>query len=161
MASLEEILRSRDERASRQRELKDSFTGKALLSLTVIVPGPEKRTETSLNVAAAAVSAIRDAFHIVHEELRDLSTGYEAFFIVPGDDYDAKRKAVEIEETHPFGRLFDIDVIGQEGPLSRKDVGAEERRCLICGKTARECMRLRTHSPEELTEAVRRIVTRR
>ena len=111
MISLNQLLESRDARAQHQKDLLGSFPGKSLLCLTVQLPGPEKRNEQSLVIAKAGVSAIRQAFQPDYEELRDLETGYEGYFLVSLPALDAKRKAVELEDNHPLGRLMDIDVL--------------------------------------------------
>jgi len=125
----------------------------SLLCLTVIMPGPEKRSRNSLLVAQAAVSAMLDRFGAMrpHVEVRDLSTGFEAYFLLPMEPDQAKREACAIEDTHPLGRLFDIDVILPSGePLSRESIGAQPRRCLLCEHEARWCMRNHTHTHAEL-----------
>ena len=65
-----------------------------------------------------------------------------------------KRAAVALEDSHPLGRLFDLDVIGPDGPLSRTEIGAPERRCLLCDRPARLCMRGHRHSYQELLAAI-------
>ena len=149
--TLEDLLASRDARVAHQAELLGEYPGKALLCLTVMPPGPVKRSAMSLKIAAAAVEAVRGKFSPVFEELRDLETGYEGYFVVDLDSLDAKKVAVRLEETHPLGRLFDLDVI-VDGPcpLGREAMGLEPRKCIICGRPVRECMRERTHTTEEL-----------
>ena len=207
--TLEEILNSREARVARQRELLEANPGLSLLSLTVQPPGSVKRTELSLAVAAAGVRAVREAFPVEFEELCDLETGYEAFFLVNMDPLDAKRLACHVEDTHPLGRLMDIDVIvlnsipdssaasatpgslrfapfpgkcspgealtalchpeptpchpeRSEGsvplPIGREELGLEPRKCLLCDRPARECMRARTHSVDELLEKIQTLV---
>ena len=111
MISLNQLLESRDARAQHQKDLLGRFPGKSLLCLTVQLPGPEKRNQQSLAIAKAGVSAIRQAFQPDYEELRDLETGYEGYFLVSIPAFEAKRKAVELEDNHPLGRLMDIDVL--------------------------------------------------
>ena len=111
MISLNQLLESRDARAQHQKDLLGSFPGKSLLCFTVQLPGPEKRNHQSLAIAKAGVSAIRQTFQPDYEELRDLETGYEGYFLVSLPADDAKRKAVDIEDNHPLGRLMDIDVL--------------------------------------------------
>ena len=89
---------------------------------------------------------------------RDLNTGYEAYLITPLPLLEAKRVAVEIEDTHPLGRLFDIDVIDKQGiPVSRDRVGGQPRRCLVCDHEARYCMRMRWHTQEEIWARIRQM----
>ena len=88
----------------------------------------------------------------------DLNTGYEAYLITPLPLLEAKRVAVEIEDTHPLGRLFDIDVIDKQGiPVSRDRVGGQPRRCLVCDHEARYCMRMRWHTQEEIWARIKQM----
>ena len=182
--TLEQLLASRDARVAHQARLLGEYPGKALLCLTVMLPGPVKRSHLSLKIASAAVEAVRRAFSPVFEELRDLETGYEGYFIVDMDPLEAKKLAVHLEETHPLGRLFDLDVIlslkkavfsdgdADSGasslkkavfadgvrPLGREELGLEPRTCIICGRPVRECMRTRKHSTEELLSRIEVII---
>ena len=162
--SLTELLAARDNRAARQRELLAAWPERTLLSLTVVLPGAVKRDERSLRVGEAGVAAVRETLQPLYEEIRDLRTGFEAFFIVAADRLAAKRLTCRIEDTHPWGRLMDIDVLEADGesvrPISRTAVGLPERRCLLCDRPARECMRARTHSPEALQAALDAILSK-
>ena len=159
MITLQELLDSRDRRARRQGELLSQFPGRALLCLTVQLPGPEKRNALSLEIARAGVEAIEKRFNPVFRETNDLETGFEGFFIVDGQPLEVKRAAAELEDTHPLGRLMDLDVIGPEGPIGRADIGLQERRCLICEKPARYCMRAGSHTHEELMAKIKQLVS--
>ena len=155
---------SRDARVERQRELLSAHPGFSLICLTVQPPGPVKRNGQSLVVAEAGVKAIRESFRVEFEELRDLETGYEGFFMTALSPSEAKRIACHIEDTHPLGRLMDLDVIiccpagNMPHPLGREELGLEPRKCLLCDRPARECMRTRIHTTEELLEKYKEIV---
>ena len=89
----------------------------------------------------------------------DLETGYEAYLITPMPLLEAKRIAVNIEDTHPLGRLFDIDIINADGvPVSRDAIGEKPRRCLVCDHEARYCMRMRWHTQEEIWTKINEMV---
>ena len=89
---------------------------------------------------------------------RVLNTGYEAYLITPLPLLEAERVAVDIEDTHPLGRLFDIDVIDAQGiPVSRDRVGGQPRRCLVCDHEARYCMRMRWHTQEEIWARIKQM----
>ena len=162
MITLEQLLLSRDRRASRQRSLLEQYPSGALLCLTVQLPGNEKRSPLSLKIASVAACAVRAAFEVKHEELYDFETGYEGYFVVDVGPESAKTVAVELEESHPLGRLWDLDVIVPDGggvrPLSRPELGFPERRCLICEKPARYCIRARAHSSAELVGRMKEMV---
>ena len=87
--------------------------------------------------------------------LRDLPTGYEAYLVTPLSNEEAKKETCRIEDTHPLGRLFDLDVIDADGvPMSRESMGLSPRKCLVCDNEARYCMRNRTHTMAELTAKI-------
>jgi holo-ACP synthase CitX len=120
--TLEQLLQSRDNRAKHQKDLLGEYPGRSLLCMTVQLPGPEKRNRMSLAIAKAGVQAIREAFEPTYEELKDLETGYEAYFLVDLPALETKKRACQIEDTHPLGRLMDIDVLTlpvSENPPSR------------------------------------------
>ena len=160
--TLEQLLASRDRRQQRQRELlADGDSGLTLLCLTVVMPGPQKRNELSLTVAQAAVTELLRQLlgSLVYHETADLPTGFEGYFLVRQPLADAKRLACRIEDTHPLGRLFDIDAIGSDGvPLDRQSIGLPSRRCLICGGDAHACMRNRTHPLPDLLHHIKLMV---
>ena len=176
--TLDELLASRDARHAMQQKLMAEHSGKTLVCLTVVMPGSVKRNQQSLTVARAAVKAMRKAYNISDDLLpetelltnelkietreclveRDLNTGYEAYLITPLPLLEAKRVAVDIEDTHPLGRLFDIDVIDAQGiPVSRDRVGGQPRRCLVCDHEARYCMRMRWHTQEEIWARIKQM----
>lgn len=159
MISLDELLAARDARHEKQLSLLREHPDQTLVCLTVIMPGSEKRNALSLAVANAAVGALRSAFPDSDIETCDLETGFEAYLLVPLSEIEAKRIAVRIEDTHPLGRLFDIDIINKDGtPLNRSAVDSAPRRCLLCGNEARLCMRLHSHTHEELTTRIQHLV---
>ena len=182
---MEELLRSRDVRVEHQRELLTRFPGASLICFTVILPGSVKRDVRSLKVAKAGVDALSQTFRndflkdktdktdmILYQEERDLATGFEAYLVVSMPPEQAKKLCCDIEDTHPLGRLMDIDVIVDSStspgmteelsvrPLGRADIGRPERRCLLCGKPARECMRAHAHTQEEIQSAINVILSK-
>ena len=185
MVTLNELLASRDSRHAMQQKLLAEHSGKTLVCLTVVMPGSVKRNQQSLIVAHAAVEQMirsyelgvrNDELGVMSYELgvrndelgvrfggrlieRDLETGYEAYLITDLPLLEAKRIAVQIEDTHPLGRLFDIDIIDKDGvPVSRDRVGSNPRRCLVCDREARYCMRMRWHTQEEIWERINAMV---
>ena len=160
--TLEQLLGARDARYARQLSLTEEWPDRTLVCLTVVLPGPVKRDTRSLKVAEAAVAAVREVLAPTYKELWDLETGYEGYFLVDGPLLDVKKACCEIENEHPYGRLMDLDVLERVGetvvPVSRDRVGEKPRRCLLCDRPARECMRAHTHTPSEISAAIDRIL---
>ena len=159
--TLDRLLQSREERHLHQMSLLQLYPGKTLVSMTVIMPGPVKRDSRSLTVARAGEDALKDAFRerILRMEARDLETGYECYLVTDIPQDDAKRICCGIEDTAPLGRLFDLDVIGEDGvPLGRSGFGFPPRRCLVCDREARYCMRNHTHTLEELFARIDKMI---
>ena len=138
MITLEQLLESRDRRAAHQRQLLDAQPGRVLLCLTVQLPGSVKRNQLSLAIARAGVDAVREAFKPEYEELLDLEAGYEGYFLVSLDPLEAKRRTCRLEDTHPLGRLMDIDVLRHARP-DRASPGfmASEKGTEICSASAK------------------------
>lgn len=156
--TLEQVLEARDHRAARQKAMLQEH-GLPLVSLTVVMPGSEKRNDASLFIAQEAVKAIEAEFDVVAAEKEDLPTGYEARYSIPMKALELKRATVAIEETHPLGRLFDIDVIDANGePISREQIGEEPRTCLVCGELSAACVRSRKHTVPEVLAVIEKMV---
>ncbi len=160
--TLDMLLAGRDARQARQRELMAANPELALVCLTVVMPGNIKRNEQSLTVAKAAVEALKHELddRLTYLEERDLPTGYEAFLLVSMSPSEAKKAACGIEESHPLGRLFDIDAFDREGiPVPRESVGLQPRLCMLCDNEARWCMRNGTHTHEELHNHINSLIS--
>lgn len=159
--TLEQLLAARDARYELQQQLRRDYPQATLIVLTVVLPGKVKRCDDSLTIARAAVEQVEKACagSVEHRLERDLETGFEAYWLVSHDQFDVKRLLVNIEEEHPLGRLFDLDVIGTDGaPLSRQCVGKPARRCLLCDNEARFCMRNKTHTYDEILQKIREMI---
>lgn len=158
--SLSEMLERRERRAARQAELLKNFHC-PLVSFSMNIPGPVK---TSPKIRAAfeqGKSALLEALSCqtvrinAQEEVHE-ATGDELLLSADAPAQELKALTTRIEEEHPLGRLFDMDVIGADGAkLSRSTF----RRCLVCGRQAQECARARAHPVAELQTAVERLLS--
>jgi holo-ACP synthase len=71
------------------------------------------------------------------------------------DPLEVKVRTVEIENSHPLGRLIDIDVFKPDGiALSRTELGLSQRKCYLCNDVAHNCVRSHKHSTEEIIEYI-------
>ena len=159
--TLDQLLASREHRHEKQMALLSAHPRHTLVCVTVVVPGPVKRNAHSLIIANAALTAVLECFRgtLADVEACDLQTGYEIYLLTSAGQQEAKRMACHIEDTHPLGRLMDIDVIERDGsPMSRAEVGQQPRRCLLCDNEARYCMRNHTHSQDELHKRIEEMI---
>mgnify|MGYP002624438672 CR=1 FL=1 len=159
--TLDKLLASRDRRVEMQQQLRENYPNSTLVCLTVIMPGNIKRNLSSLIVSQAAINAMLNRFegNIVDVISRDLETGFEAYLVTTLSQREAKLIACDIEDNHPLGRLFDIDILDNDGvPVKRETVGSSPRRCLMCDNEARYCMRNRTHTPQELNTKIQMMI---
>jgi holo-ACP synthase len=156
---LEDMLRAREQRAERQRAAVARF-GVPVVSATVVMPGPFKDTPLTRMVMDAASAEIvgllaRRDWTVLLEAPLSAPTGPEVLYAVRAEAPALKRDMVALEETHPLGRLWDLDVIAPEGgSISRRTLGLGPRRCLVCGAPAHECARAGRHPLPELMAAI-------
>ena len=149
--TLSEILAAREKRAARRRELMDCGNV-ALAQLTVNIPGNRKTSRMIRQIFLEGVSAIaRVAGMNKQLVLPDLLTGPEGYFLFSKTAVELKMSTLELEESHPLGRFWDIDIFFRPGrSLSRKELGFSGRRCYLCSRPAHECARSRAHSDGEI-----------
>ena len=155
--TLQEVLKAREDRVARQNEMLRA--GNPLISFTLNIPGPVKRYHLSTRAFDIGRREIenqlnRNQIKVKRFLLTDQITGKEGLWSVETDVLALKSLMVAIDEGHPIGRLFDIDVISAEGDkIERKSVGFKERKCLICENPVHMCAGRRVHRTEELVKA--------
>lgn len=131
-----------------------------VVSLTLVTPGPVKDTAEARYVFGLAVAAIRALLAgarlpVVDAEEQRLATGPEALFVVAAEPTALKRLLVGLEERHPLGRLWDIDVVDADGQgVGRGVLGLPARACLVCERPAHACARAQCHPLAELQRAI-------
>lgn len=159
--TLMEMLEAREARAVEQRRLLEEY-GKPVLSFTMNIPGPVKDTPLIRRGFAWGREALGCRIprgRILHRAVRMAATGCEALYVVDMDPAALKTIAVQIEDDTPLGRLFDMDVLDAQGNQLRRDgFGGRSRDCIVCGKTGRGCASRRSHTVEQLQQAVNGIL---
>ena len=161
--ALEQLLEAREYRAAHQKELIEKYK-LPLVSFTVNIPGPVKKTYESNIIFQEGCNALVKILKKAGSNLESFETnmpitGYEAYFVVKIDERTLKAYMLEIENEHPLGRLFDLDVIGSDGvPISREDFGHSKRKCLLCDEDAHSCCRSRRHPIDALTQKIQSMV---
>ena len=154
--SLEQLLDAREQRVARQKVALDQY-GKTILSLTLVFPGPIKDSPSLRFVFAEALVAIDTllvsrGWQVVGREYLSRPVGQEALLVVDCPAQSLKWGLVQLEDEHPLGRLWDMDVICPEQcrAVSRAQLLLAPRKCLVCGEAAHACARSRAHPLDEL-----------
>lgn len=155
--SLTEILASRDRREELRRKFLLSSPG-ALLQLGVNIPGSLKNSAAIKEIFTEGINLLTHTFkgRITDSHIaREWKTGPEGFLILDMEAERAKEICSTLEETHPLGRLWDVDLYRPSGTLvSRQDLSLPPRKCFLCDRPAHECSRSRTHDLDDLSEYI-------
>lgn len=164
--SLIEMLMARDERYDKQRELLESSADDALLVVTMNIPGDIKNSPVIEQVFNSAINQINQLIvqNLIHfQQTKSTKTGNEAYYLIRMEASELKGLMLEVETTHPQGRLFDLDVLYLDDKneivkISRSDYDIEPRKCFVCDQDAKGCARSRAHTTEEMKDAIAKLI---
>ena len=154
--SLMQMLQAREHRVQRQQQLQKQY-GKPLICFTMNIAGPEKYSKLigfGFRLGCARLEAALNAIPVLYRAREEAPTGCEGYYVCDADPKILKHITCKIEEADALGRLFDLDVITQEGKQTRP----VPRKCLLCGNHAMVCGRSRAHSVAQLQEKTRQIL---
>ena len=157
--SLKDMLNCRENRVELQTKYRLDFQ-KPLISFCMNIPGPIKTTTEIQRAFDAGCKEIektlqRASIKILHSTRLHKPTGDECILCTEGEATKIKALMSTIEDSHPLGRLFDMDVIDISGEkLSRTAF----RKCLICNAQAQVCARIRKHSIFEMQNKIEKIL---
>ena len=117
--TITDMMNCRDRRVSIQNELISKYD-KPVLSFCMNIPGPVKTNELIRKAFDSGKAELLKALSahnitILHTEEFHEPSGDELIMALDAPAEDIKTLATEIEESHPLGRLFDMDVIGTDG----------------------------------------------
>lgn len=154
--TLIDMLNCRERRANTQNHYLQEYEN-PIISFCMNIPGPIKTTPELYDVFQDGLNQIIQYLSdhnyalLARTEYHD-KTGDELILCIEcSDPQQLKDAMTEIEETHPFGRLFDIDVLNVKGEkLSRNTF----RKCFICDRQAQDCASSRRHSVEEMQKTI-------
>lgn len=161
--SLEALLAAKDNRAARQADWLARYQ-QPVISLTLVTPGAIKDSIRYRNTMGVALQACDQLFwqhrwKVLERKVWWLPTGAEALWCVAHPGVEIKACCVEMEQTHPLGRLWDVDVFSpRDGQIGRQSLDISTRRCLICDEPAHGCARSRRHPVEEVVARVERLI---
>lgn len=153
--TLKDLLDSREQRVWHQQELLKKYGG-VLISITLNIPGSVKDREEYRKVMDWGMEQLlKELGNVAFSEVKYLKTGTEGYISVQNmDAIELKKVAIKHENLLPKSRLLDIDVMTQNGGISRSALGVAPRKCLLCEENAKACARSQKHSMEELLKRV-------
>lgn len=172
------MLEAREQRSLTQKQLFESQPKASLLSATMNIPGPIKTSPMLRDVFEAVLDAVHNhptlrSVQSISKLYREEATGPEYYLLLDLPAKELKAAMIEVEESHPWGRLLDLDVLyceveqNQNQPdsmtlqihgTSRSDLNLPSRRCLICQEDAKVCGRSRKHSIEDMQAAITQLI---
>nr|WP_318383984.1 citrate lyase holo-[acyl-carrier protein] synthase [uncultured Enterobacter sp.] len=161
--SLDALLAAKDRRAARQADWLAQHQ-QPIISLTLVTPGSRKDSLRYRNTMSVALQACDQLLWQHHWQVLDrqvlwLPTGAEALWCVAHPAVEIKAQCVELEQSHPLGRVWDFDVICPEnGQVGRKSLDHSMRRCLVCDAPAHACARSRQHPVEQVIGNVEKLI---
>ncbi|WP_125767822.1 citrate lyase holo-[acyl-carrier protein] synthase [Companilactobacillus furfuricola] len=134
----------------------------SLVNITMRIPGQIKNNRYISRVFNLVVERFRQKYKIIKEVLWDLSTGPQAFLIIEKDPGILKQETIEYEASDPLGLISDVNVFAVEddqvSPITRKELGLPDRKCIIDDKSAKECKKDQNHSLAEMYQKIDKII---
>lgn len=161
--SLEALLLAKENRAARQAEWLRHYQ-QPIISLTLVTPGAVKDTMRYRNTMGVALQACdqmlwQRGWQMLDRQVLWLPTGAEAMWCVAHPAAELKAQCIELEQTHPLGRLWDFDIFcPQNGQVGRHSLDRSTRRCLVCDEPAHSCARSRRHPLDEVVSRVEGLI---
>ncbi|MCC5909073.1 MAG: citrate lyase holo-[acyl-carrier protein] synthase [Clostridiaceae bacterium] len=159
---IQRVLEAKEERATYQKQLIAQHQ-LPLVSLTLNLPGGYFQYSHWEEVMKKAIEATDDVFDkdVILKDTRVGKWGPEGFWVIMLPIAEVKKKTIVIEEHHPLGRLFDVDVISLDGnSISRRDFDIEGRKCIVCNNSAVDCYVGKRHTGEELKSKIDEIINK-
>jgi len=154
-----EILRTRDHRQELlDRHLAAGYPATLVLSLNI--PGAIKNPPGAGMLFTWALDRLVEEYSglAVLESTHDLLGSYAVVGIQQAAD-DVKLRCMALETSQPAARLVDLDVYDCQGrQIDRAFLALPPRPCLVCNRSAVECIRLGRHTASDLTEKINELL---
>lgn len=166
--TLAEMLAAKEQRVVIQEKLLHRAPQHALLSATMTIPGAVKTSAALTNCFENVLQSVQEATNdapVFHKVYQGKKTGLEYYALFPLSGTTLKKRMITIENTHPYGRLVDLDVLSLNAQIiqtiSRKALDYPPRTCFICQKEAKICARSKAHSAQDIQNKLLEIVKER
>ena len=160
-----EVLQFREKKAMLQIQLFNNDSDVVIVSLGMNIPGPVKCSSLIYCAFDEGIQKLERLIReqggeVLHKRILNEDAGYAAVYSIRGiDSYKIKKETILLEDTHPLGRLWDIDIVRQDGlAVGRNMIVRRRRKCFLCSCSAGECGRSRKHEVGELQKRVVEII---
>jgi holo-ACP synthase CitX len=145
----DQILKAREERFEHVKSISKNYP--TLILLKANTPGKDKERYSSYFLINIFNNVLEDYFKITYKALKK---GFDGPYYVYGIQAESiektKKLLIEIETSHPLGRLIDLDLYHQKQVVSREDYNLPLRKCMLCDQPALYCMKQHNHTLDEL-----------
>ncbi|MHA1685982.1 MAG: citrate lyase holo-[acyl-carrier protein] synthase [Candidatus Heimdallarchaeaceae archaeon] len=159
-ATAKKILNEREEKGRLIQFLIKTYSA-IVVSIGLNIPSMVRDNQIFRNILSEALDAVLK----VTDELKTKplikfshfsnAGSYILLIINNAQAETIKERMIDIEEHHPLGRIFDIDVINQYGEyVERKS----KRKCIVCNDDSIVCRRTQRHTTVELQQAFEKII---
>lgn len=161
--AMNRMLEAKEKRYYKIKGLTERYEA-PVLSFMLNIPGEYKNFKEAVDFHKKYIEKIKklleeNQINILFEEYENLITGMEYIGVLDGNGREIKKLMMEVEEESEGGRLLDLDIYDKDfSQISRSSLELPERKCIICGDTARTCIKEERHKLEELEEKVREII---
>ncbi len=158
---LQSILKNRCEIEEQIKELLAKYPDCMVMQLVPNIPGINKKVEPAVEIFQIGRDTLLNQLDDYKISVKIEIIKYElAFFaglwVVKYCGLKIKKLCVAIEDHHPLGMFFDLDVYQKNGKkLNRENVGAKARKCFLCDEPAKVCSLFQKHTYEDLILFIR------
>lgn len=153
------ILKARENRSRKYKQFHEIYQG-TILALTMNIPGAHKKTRSALRAFDEGLQSMNKLLssrrvNVLKHETSITDDGPEACWVIDTPPTSLKAWAVQMEEVHPLGRLFDFDVLNENlRPIHRESSGGQARPCFVCDEPAHMCARSQKHEYKALHKKI-------
>ena len=144
------VLDARERWYLRKRSTMEAAAETTWIELSLNIPGWPKIDPWIETVHAAGLRAVPRRLGARLRARHHNAAGYFALFESQLDPVEAKRRAIDLEASHPVGRLWDLDCRGPLGVVTRRMLGLPERACLLCPRPHDACIGHGAHDTKAL-----------
>jgi holo-ACP synthase / triphosphoribosyl-dephospho-CoA synthase len=125
------------------------------------IPGTQKRIRDAYVLVRIFLNHLKQIQNPHQSLMFDSADGpYALLSVDEMDMVSLKKTLVNLEETHPLGRLIDLDLyMDATYSISRVELSLSPRKCYICEADARICSRNQTHTTEALLTHINEKIT--